>query len=55
MTIDEMIEAIAQDAYEGATNRDLAEAFIEYVTANLKALPEGEIAKIYVEIVEGAA
>jgi len=55
MTIDEMIEAIAQDAYEGATERDLAEAFIEYVTANLKALPEGEIAKIYVEIVEGAA
>lgn len=53
MGINEMIAAIAQDAYEGAAERDLAEVFIAQVTANLKGLSDDEIAEIYAEIVGG--
>ena len=54
MTREEMVEAIAQDAYEGATERDLAAVFIEAVEGNLKGLPDDEIREIYNEIMGDA-
>ena len=53
MTIAEMIEAIAQDAYEGATERDLAEVFIDSVENNLRGMPDDEIREIYAEVIGG--
>lgn len=54
MTIDEMIEAIAADAYDGATDDDLRFVFTEQVTANLRGLSDAEIAETYAEIVGDA-
>lgn len=51
MGINEMIAAIAEDAYEGATERELRQVFIEQVTANLEGLSDTEIAETYAEIV----
>lgn len=53
VTIDGMIEAIAQDAYEGATENDLRQVFIAQVKANLEGLSDDEIAETYAEILGG--
>jgi hypothetical protein len=53
MTIEEMIAAIAQDAYEGATEAELRQVFVEVLAHNLGELPSPEIKRIYTAIVEG--
>jgi hypothetical protein len=52
--IEKMIEIIARDAYEGATESDLAEVFIDSVENNLRGLPDDEIREIYNEIMGDA-
>jgi hypothetical protein len=54
MTRNEMIAAIAQDAYEGATERELRQIFIEHMLTLLDSSTEAEIAEAYAEI-EGDA
>lgn len=54
MTIAEMIEAIAQDAYEGATEDELRHVFMEKVTSDLRRCPRAMIEETYAEIVGDA-
>lgn len=54
MGINEMVAAIAQDAYEGATENDLRQVFIAQVKANLEGLSDDEIRELYAEIVGDA-
>ena len=54
MTIAEMIAAIAADAYEGATERELKRVFMDYVKEDLNRLTEEEIVELYNEVIGDA-
>lgn len=47
---DMMIEAIAKDAYDGATERELRQLFIEVVSQNIRGLPDSEIERWFADI-----
>jgi hypothetical protein len=54
MGINEMVAAIAQDAYENATEDELRHLFTDTVSVNLAGLSDDEIREIYNEIVGDA-
>lgn len=54
MTRKDMIAAIAEDAYEGATERELRAIFIEHMLTLLDSSTEAEIAETYAEILGDA-
>lgn len=53
MTYDEKMAAIAEDAYQGATEGELRQVFVEQVLANLRDLPDAEIDSIYEDVCNG--
>ena len=53
MGINEMIAAIAEDAYEGATEDELRQVFTDQVSINLSGLSDNEIRELYADIVGG--
>ena len=52
--INEMVAAIAQDAYEAATEDELRHMFTDQVSINLSGLSDDEIRELYAEIVGDA-
>lgn len=53
MTYDEKMAAIAEDAYNGATEGELRQVFVQQVLSNLHDLPDAEIDAIYEDICNG--
>ena len=51
MGINDMVAAIAQDAYEHATEDELRHMFIDQVSINLSGLSDIEIEELYNEII----
>ena len=54
MTRQEMIAQVAQEAYEGATERELRAVFIEHMTTLMDAMTEAEIVELHSEIMGDA-
>ena len=53
MTYDEKMAAIAEDAYNGATEGELRQVFVEQIIHGLSDLPEADIDAIYEDVCNG--